>query len=48
MNLLERPDDITSETIPQVMEETCKGWEAYSQRAIVDQIDSGLKEKERL
>ncbi len=43
MNILERPDDITSMSIPDVVQETCKGWDAYSNQAVVDQIDSGLK-----
>ena len=44
MNILERPDDITSMSIPDVVQETCKGWDAYSNQVVVDQIDSGLKE----
>jgi Multicopper oxidase len=42
MNIVERPDDITSMSIPDVMEETCRNWVAYTDRAIVEQIDSGL------
>ena len=44
MNILERPDDITSLSIPDVMHETCESWDSYSARAVVDQIDSGLKQ----
>lgn len=43
MNILERPDDITSMSIPNVVQETCKEWDAYSNQVVVDQIDSGLK-----
>lgn len=43
MNILERPNDITSMFISDVVQETCKGWDAYSNQAVVDQIDSGLK-----
>ena len=44
MNLLERPDDITSMSIPDIVQETCNKWNTYSTQAVVDQIDSGLKE----
>ncbi len=44
MNILERPDDITSMSIPEIVQETCNNWDAYSTRAVVDQIDSGLKQ----
>ena len=46
MNILERPDDITSLFIPHVIQETCSDWDQYSARAVVDQIDSGLKSRE--
>ena len=43
MNILERPDDITSLSIPDVVQQTCDNWDGYTARAVVDQIDSGLK-----
>ena len=43
MNILERPDDITSLSIPDVVGQTCSEWDAYTSHAVVDQIDSGLK-----
>lgn len=43
MNILERPDDITSMSIPDVIQQTCTDWDAYTSQAVVDQIDSGLK-----
>ena len=43
MNILERPDDITSLSIPDVVQQTRGNWDAYTARAVVDQIDSGLK-----
>ena len=44
MNILERPDDITSMKIPHVVRQTCDDWDQYSSQAVVDQIDAGLKE----
>jgi FtsP/CotA-like multicopper oxidase with cupredoxin domain len=41
-NILERPADITEQAIPYVMQQTCRDWTTYSNKAIVDQIDSGL------
>jgi FtsP/CotA-like multicopper oxidase with cupredoxin domain len=42
-NILERPADIAREQpIPMVMQQTCDNWQAYTNRAVVDQIDSGL------
>lgn len=44
MNIVERPDDIVKMDFLDVMRETCDEWEKYTQRAVVDQIDSGLKD----
>ncbi|KAH8802882.1 multicopper oxidase-domain-containing protein [Xylogone sp. PMI_703] len=43
-NILERPDKIGTGNlaIPRMMEEACKPWGAYTGRAVVEQIDSGL------
>jgi hypothetical protein len=42
-NILERPDDIGKDTpVPFVMAQTCRGWAAYSNTDVVDQIDSGV------
>ncbi len=48
MTLMERPGDITSRDIPDVMAQTCRDWDAWSNRNVVDQIDSGLKKRERV
>lgn len=42
MNILERPDDISSMEIPDIMAQTCRDWNAYTSGAVVDQIDAGL------
>ena len=44
MNILERPDDITSMKIPRVVQQTCDDWDKYSSQAVIDQIDAGIKE----
>ncbi|CZS91847.1 related to laccase precursor [Rhynchosporium agropyri] len=40
-HFLERPDDIMGQ-IPYIMQQTCVDWENYSNRAVVDMIDSGV------
>ena len=45
MNILERPDDVTSMSIPDVMQQTCDDWNKYSAGTVVDQIDSGLRKR---
>ena len=42
MNIVELPENITSMSIPDVVAETCTNWDVYSNKDIVDQIDSGL------
>ena len=42
VNILERPADVRKQSIPQSWSQTCKDWEAFTSREIVDQIDSGL------
>ena len=42
MNVLERPEDITQIQIPLIMEQTCRDWDAWSKRNVVDQIDAGM------
>jgi hypothetical protein len=42
---MERPRDITKRQIPLVMTQTCKNWDAFTKRNVVDQIDSGLKKR---
>ncbi|MCJ1286660.1 hypothetical protein MMC26_006006 [Xylographa opegraphella] len=44
MNILERPNDLTSMKIPNIIQETCRAWDIYSAHNVVDQIDSGLKQ----
>ena len=42
-NLLERPADIRKDSsIPLVMQQTCTDWMAYTNKDVVDQIDSGV------
>ena len=45
MDILERRGDITSMSIPGILQETCKSWDEYSRRVVVDQIDSGWKDR---
>lgn len=47
MTLMERPEDINQRQIPDVMAQTCRDWDKWSNRNVVDQIDSGLKKRER-
>ncbi len=47
MTFMERPLDITQLQIPQVMAQTCKDWDAWSSKNVVDEIDSGLKRRMR-
>ncbi|KAI9814972.1 MAG: hypothetical protein M1826_002104 [Phylliscum demangeonii] len=43
VNFLEHPDAIAKrEQIPGVVRQTCDAWSAYSNREVVDQIDSGV------
>ncbi|KAG8164889.1 hypothetical protein KVR01_005164 [Diaporthe batatas] len=48
INLAEQPDDLQLiSTIPEVVDQTCRDWEAWTDAHVVNQIDSGLKEKQR-
>src|ERR1700732_3248125 len=47
MTFMERPKDITQRQIPLVMAETCTKWDAFTKKNVVDQIDSGLRKRER-
>lgn len=47
INVIEQPDLIEGFDIPQSVQDTCVEWDAYSNENVVDQIDSGLKVKER-
>ncbi|CAG8956065.1 hypothetical protein HYFRA_00011848 [Hymenoscyphus fraxineus] len=42
VTVLERPDDIKKAQIPSIIAQTCRDWWAYTEREVVDQIDSGL------
>lgn len=43
-NILERPADIQKQgQVPMVLQQTCDAWMAWTNRNVVDQIDSGLK-----
>jgi Multicopper oxidase len=42
INVMENPADITQLQIPMVMQQTCKDWDAYSSKNVVDQIDAGI------
>ncbi|KAM3071831.1 hypothetical protein ACMFMG_009688 [Clarireedia jacksonii] len=41
MTILERPDDIQG-GVPMIMQQTCDDWKAYTNRAVVEQVDSGV------
>jgi FtsP/CotA-like multicopper oxidase with cupredoxin domain len=42
-NILERPADIKNEyTVPMVVKQTCTGWNEYSNKNVVNEIDSGV------
>ncbi|RDL30136.1 Uncharacterized protein BP5553_10414 [Venustampulla echinocandica] len=43
VTVLERPADIDNLQIPSIMAQSCRDWGAFTNTAIVDQIDSGLK-----
>jgi FtsP/CotA-like multicopper oxidase with cupredoxin domain len=43
VNMLERPDLITSLNISEAIKDTCVNWDAYTNSQAPDQIDSGLK-----
>ena len=45
VNLLEHPDVIQSDhtAIPDIMQETCAGWDQFTANNFVDQIDAGLR-----
>lgn len=43
MTFLERPADVKNEAaIPDVMTQTCRDWDAWTNRHVVDQIDDGV------
>ncbi|KAB5531303.1 multicopper oxidase-domain-containing protein [Coniochaeta sp. 2T2.1] len=42
ITVLERPDDIAKYQIPSVMAQTCRDWADFTNRTVIDQIDSGL------
>ena len=48
MTFMERPAEINELQIPQVMPQTCTDWNAYTSKNVVEQIDSGLKKRERV
>ena len=43
ITVIERPADIQEANIPATLAQTCTDWDAYSNREVVDQIDSGLR-----
>ena len=47
MTFMERPADINELAIPQIMPQTCDDWQRYTNKNVVEQIDSGLKRRER-
>jgi FtsP/CotA-like multicopper oxidase with cupredoxin domain len=42
VTVVERPDDIAKLTIPSIMAQTCRDWATFTNKTVVDQIDSGL------
>ncbi|KAI0451212.1 multicopper oxidase-domain-containing protein [Xylaria acuta] len=47
-NILQRPDLVTDDRIPEIIQQTCEAWDKYAATHEVPQIDSGLKLKRRL
>ena len=45
ITIIERPADIMEGNVPSTLAQTCTDWDAYTNRAVVDQIDSGLRLK---
>ncbi|KAK7729103.1 hypothetical protein SLS53_009318 [Cytospora paraplurivora] len=45
VNIMERPEDLVQKQIPNIVEQTCKAWTAWTNRNVVDQIDSGLRKE---
>lgn len=39
---LERPQDIKKLRVPEITRRSCREWNAYTSKNVVDQIDSGL------
>jgi hypothetical protein len=48
VTFMERPTEINQMQIPLVMAQTCKDWDAYTNKNVVEQIDSGLRKRERV
>lgn len=42
VSVMERPDDIAKLEIPAIMAQTCRDWATFTNKTVVDQIDSGL------
>ena len=42
LNILERPEDIKQQQIPEVVAQTCKDWEAWTKRNVVESVDAGV------
>ena len=42
INILEKPDEIAGFKIPQDIKDTCADYNAWNERNVVHQIDSGL------
>jgi hypothetical protein len=42
LTFLERPEEISNPTIPDIMAQTCKDWTIWTSRNTVEQIDSGI------
>ena len=42
LNILERPDEIRRPQIGSVMRQTCRDWERWTSKNVVEQIDAGV------
>lgn len=42
LNILERPEDIKQQRIPEVVAQTCIDWEAWTKRNVVELVDAGV------
>jgi len=48
MTLMEQPTLINQREIPDVMAQTCRDWDKWTSKNMVNQIDSGLKKRDRV
>ena len=47
VNIMDQPHKFNSKEIPKAMAQTCKPWNRYTSTNVVEQIDSGLRMREK-